>query len=1115
MRLIYRYWLLALFLGCLTGTAFGQNTSTGEIRGTVTDSANAVVPGASVTVANIDTGVVTKFTTNKDGLYDTVSTPAGHYRIDFSKGGFEELQRGPITLTVRTITVNAKLTVGSVEQKVVVTSDASLLGTETSDQGTTLDAKTMQQLPQVGQSWGNFTVLLPGTSGTPSSGDGSANPGIGVSVNGTLPYSSNFLADGASVTLPQSANTDTNTFETVAEVDVETSTFSAQYGSGGAVFNQITKSGTNTFHGSAYEYFQNNALDARSYFDDPNTEIPPLHIHVFGGSISGPILKKKMFFYFNTEKTIDNTSFDNFVTVPTLAERGGNFSDVLGGPAHDGNGNQQINPCDGSVILTNQIFDPSTLTTVNGQPCRRAFPGNKIPSVDSVANGLQAYYPAPNRPGLQNNYFQVTPSQNPYLTFYGRLDYDVSSNNRITFAATSRDNKALYQNELPCPVNCQYDDVADHVWMVSDTWTINPTLVNEFRFGFNRQGNWFTPSSIGENIPQKVGLQYSKANILPDVYISGGVGLCCDGLYNSGNYIGVGNSFDPSDVVTVVRGKHVVHFGGEVLRYQNNSTSYGNVDSGEFGFTGVYTQATPSTVGSGYGYADFLLGDVQSWSANNQPESGARQFSPQVFIQDDWKFRPNLTLNLGLRYQIQSGWSEVHGHEGTFDPTIENTASGNLGAMWFVGDAGRKQLQKNVYDIFLPRIGFSYSPNNSTVIRGGFGIYAYNWSSDTYGSGVGFGSNSYGSATDQTNGLTPVVSLSGTGANLPYVMASTSSEAYNGQGVSYNPYHTPVAKSYQYSFGIQHQLPQQIVLNISYIGSHGTNLSFPHDINQVPVSKLGPNDDPSGRPYPQFEGIGGDTYNGVSNYNSLQLQAEKRLSSGISFSANYTWAHFLDDQDSSGWGGHAGTQNYQNGDNPAANYGASNYDIRNAFKSSVVYELPVGNGKRFLSDKAAADAVVGGWQLSLIGIAQSGNPFTVTYGGTNLSYSQAGEWRPNLVGNPKVAHPGINGWFNPTAFAVPAAATFGNLGRNTIYGPDLTELNASLSKTFSFTQRVNMQIRIDANNALNHPSFGVPDTNFDDPVDLASNPGRPSGAGTINSTTVGGRNVQLGARLSF
>ena len=1112
---IFNYcFVICLLLGA-TSLSFAQNSSSGEIRGTVTDPSGAVVPGANVTVTNIDTGVTRQFVTNRSGIYDTVSTQPGNYQVSFVKDGFEEILRGPIILRVGVITVNAQLQVGSVQQKIVVTSDAPLLKTETSEQGTTLDAKTMLQLPQIGQSWENFTILLPGTAGSPDANDSVDNPGIGVSVNGNLPYYSNFLADGASVTLPQSANTDTSTFETVAEVQIVTSNFSAQYGIGGAVFNQITKSGTNAFHGSAYEYLENTVLNARSYFDDPNSEIPSVHVHTFGGSIGGPIWKNKMFFYYNMEDTINNSSSNNFVTLPTLSERRGDFSDVLGGPALDGNGQQQINPCDGSVILTNQIFDQSTLTTVNGQPCRLAFKGNIIPNIDPVANALQAYYPAPNRPGLTNNYFSVTPVQNPYFTIYGRFDYDVSQKNRVTFAATSRDNKALYRNELPCPINCQNDDVADHVWLLSDVWSPSSTFVNEFRFGFNRQGNWFTPSTKGGGYPQKVGLQYSKADIFPSINISGGISACCDGLSPSGNYIGVGNSFNPSDVVTLVRGKHVMHFGGEVLLYQNNSTPYNNVQSGQFTFTGSYTQATQSTIGSGFGYADFLLGEVNDWNANNQSITGGRQTSPQFFVQDDFKLRPNLTLNLGLRYQIQGGWSEVHGREGTFDPTIFNTVSGNQGAMWFAGANHRNQLQKNIYDIFLPRVGFAWSPTGDTVIRGGFGIYSYNWSADTYANGVGFGSNNYGSASDQTNGLSPVVSLSGTGSNLPYVKASTSPTAYNGQGVHYNPYHTPVAKMYQYSFGAQHQFPHAIVIEVAYVGSHGTNLSFPHNINQIPEDKLSADDNPSGRPYPQFQGINGDTYNAISNYNSLQLQAQKRLSTSWSFSANYTWSHFLNDQDSSGWGGQIGGQPYQNGYDVHANYGPSKFDIRDTLKASAVYQLPFGKGKAFLNNNAITDAAIGGWQLSVIAIAQTGNPFTVTYGGSNESYAQAGSWYPNLVGNPVLSHRSINGWFNPSAYSVPTPGTFGNNRRNTLYGPGLTKVNAALSKTFDITKRAHLQIRADATNVLNHPSFGTPDTNFDDPIDLTSIPGRPTGAGTIGSVTVYGRNVQLGARLSF
>jgi hypothetical protein len=1108
----FRIVAICCFMLCIIGPLYGQNSSTGDIRGTVTDPSGAVVPGAKVAVVNSETGVTKEFTSNNSGIFDTVSTPTGTYTVTFTANGFEKLVRGPITLNVGIITLDGRLTLGSAQEQVVVTGDtAALIQTESSEQSTILDAKTILQLPQAGPNgadWQNFTILLPGASGTPSSG-------VGVAVNGNLPYYSNFLADGSSVTLPQSSNLDTSTFETLAEVDIDASTFSAQYGIGGAVFNQITKGGTNTLHGSAYEFFQNNALNARSYFDDPTTPLPKLRFNQFGGSIGGPIIKKKMFYYFNYDQTIDNGSWDGFVTVPTMAERQGNFADVLSGPALDGNGNQQINPCDGSVILQNQIFDQSTLTTVNGQPCRTAFKNNQISHIDAIANALQTLYPKPNRDGLANNYFFVSPAPNPSTRIFGRSDYDVDAQNRVTLAITRRTNHANYVNEFPCPINCQNDTVNDTAIQLSDVWSVSSTFVNEFRFGFNRQGNWFVPDSVGKNYPQDIGLQYAKANILPDISISGGVGSCCDGLYANANYIEVGNSFEPSDVVTLIRGRHIIHVGGELLAYQNNSTPWGNMQAGEFSFGGVYTQATPTSVKNGFGYADFLLGEVEGWSANNQPESGARQKSPQLFIQDDIKIRPNFTLNLGLRYQIQGGWSESKNYEGTFDPTIMNSVSGTLGAMWFAGANHRNQLQKNVNDVILPRVGFAWTPKPNTVLRGGFGIYSYNWSADNYGSGVGFGSNHYGSAWDQTNGVTPLVNLSGSGSNLPYLSASTSPTAYNGQGVSYNPYHTPVAKIMQWSLGIQRELGHGMHAEIAYVASHGENLSFPRDINQIPESELGANDNPSGRPYPQFEGISGNTYNGHSNYNSLQAQAQKRISAGWSFNVNYTFSHFLNNQDSAGWGGKAGPQPYQNGYDLNANYGASNFDIRHMLKGSAVYDLPFGKGKAFLNRDVLADEIIGGWRISSTLVAQTGTPFTVTYGGTNESYSQAGSWWPNLVGDPHVHNPGISGWFNPAAYAVATPGTFGDNGRNTLRGPKLVVVNLSLGKTFRFSERANLQVRADAQNALNHPSFGAPDTNFDDPVDITSNPGRPSGAGTIGSTTVSGRNMQVSARFSF
>lgn len=299
-----RRWLKATLVACLwvgcSGVVFAQSMNAGDIRGIVTDTTGAAVPGVTVSVVNKDTGVAKELITNQDGLYDTSSIVAGSYEITFSKAGFSKLVRSNITVNVENITVNAQLSVGAVSEQVIVNTDVPLLKTENAEQSTTLEAATLQELPEVGQDWQHFTILLPGATGAPGGSQGAADPQQVASINGNLPFST-ILADGASVTLPSSANADVMVLETIQEVKIGTSAFSAQYGVGGLMFNQISKGGTNSFHGAAYEYFQNTALNAASYSFGTGT-IPVQHYNNFGGSIGGPILKKKMFFYFNYDK---------------------------------------------------------------------------------------------------------------------------------------------------------------------------------------------------------------------------------------------------------------------------------------------------------------------------------------------------------------------------------------------------------------------------------------------------------------------------------------------------------------------------------------------------------------------------------------------------------------------------------------------------------------------------------------------------------------------------------------------------------------------------------------------------------------------------------------------
>jgi hypothetical protein len=588
----------------------------------------------------------------------------------------------------------------------------------------------------------------------------------------------------------------------------------------------------------------------------------------------------------------------------------------------------------------------------------------------------------------------------------------------------------------------------------------------------------------------------------------------------------------------MIRGKHILHFGGELLAYQNNSTAWGNTNAGTFQFSGQYTQQwalDPTTgiagpvAGTGLEYADFLLGYAQQWTASVSPEYGARMKTPQLFVQDDWKLRPNLTLNLGLRYQINHGWNEIHNNESSFDPNVLNPATNTDGAYWF-GEThanGRTAMMANTYNTRQPLLGFSWARDPKTVLRGGFGLYSYTWSLDTYGGnntsyGMGAAVSSSGSVTDQTNGVTPVTQLDGPGTifgtatPLPYSAASLDPTRFNGQGVGYIQYHTPVPRILQWNLSVQRSLSTDYVAEVAYVASHGSNLNFQTDLNAVPESKLGPNDSPVDRPYPIFQGISGSTNNAISNYNSLQASITKRMTHGLSLSFNYVWSHMLDDFDSSGWGSRAGPQDFQNAFSPAANYSNSNFDVRNAFKGYAVYELPFGRGKPLLSGNRWLDEAVGGWEISGTMVLSTGNPFTVT-NNQNNTYEQAGASFPNWVPgvSTKPAHRTYYDWFNPGAFSQPANGTFGNVPRNSLYGPGLNVVNLSASKTFSLPwEGVKIQIRCDAQNAFNHPSIGVP---ADISLGGSNGPGTPYTTGNValNTTTEGGRTLQIGARLSF
>jgi hypothetical protein len=1148
-------WAVAVFATTVTG-AHGQATNSGDIRGTVSDPSGAVVPDVTVTVTNLDTGVVKVLKTNGAGLFDTNSIVVGRYSVNFERAGFEKFSRPTISLQVGISTVNAILKVGTTSDTVTVNTDLPLLDTEASTQQTTFDAQSMQQLPNVGQDWENFAILIPGSAGL----RGNTNPGQLISANGNLPYS-NILSDGASTTLGTSQNSDVNIFETVQEVQISTSTTSAQYGIGGIIFNQVTKGGTNQFHGSAYDYFQSSEFNANGNYIFPHGSARPIaryRYNNFGGSIGGPMLiphtglAHKAFFYFNYDRIINNGTAQGLNDIPTPAVMAGDFSSY-------------VNSQTGQPIL---LYDPSTQTVgidANGNTyaIRKTFLSeygkNAIPAAlfDKVAANFQKFYPTPTNhiaggeflPGVTDgegivhkNFFAQVPVQSPSKRWTGRIDYDTGPRNRVTFSMVQGDAPGFSPNQVTAsPIGYGSTDVTRLNMQVTDVLTINHNLQNEARFGFTYQGNFFADLSYGGNYPAQLGLQYAKANEVP------GVQFYQNYPYawiqpSSNQFIYKENIFDPSDVVTYIKGKHVMHFGGEVGIYRNDNTPYNSIQPGTFGFQGNYTSqytvnggAGQRNYSTGADYADFLLGYVNNWSASVSQEYGARLKNPQVFFQDDYKLRPNLTLNLGLRYQIRMGITEVHGDVGTYDPTVTNTANGQLGAFWYGATHanGRTGLEQNKYSTVLPRVGFAYLPNPTMTVRGGFGVYAYNLSLDTYGSGLGDVSTASGNGSDQSNGTLPYTTFQGTGvtnqgptgtaagagAALPYAPPGTSPTRFNGQTVAYQAYNTPDPKIYQWNLGIQQAIGSNMVFELSYVASHAFDLVFQTDINQVPIADNIYNNQKY-RPNQNYQQINGSTNDGISNYNSLQAQINRRLVRGLSFAMNYTWSKFLDNQDSSGWGSRSGpiARQYQTA---AQNYGPSNFDIRNQFKARVVYDLPVGKGRMFFNHNTLIDEVFGGFQVSTTLQLSSGNPFSVfspTSDGSEPGSSP--NPFPDYSGQPLYpAHRTVTEWFNPAAFEIPTSSnSFGNVPRNALIGPGYQMVDLSAGKKFNIHENVKLQLRLDATNALNHPNFSIGNTILGLPPTTA--PGTvfsQAGFGTTNqiSSLDSARSLQAGFRLEF
>ena len=515
-------WKTKVFLGslvvagCLSAVSgFAQNTNSADLRGSVTDAKGAVLVGVTVTVKDVDKDLEHVYVTDAAGLYETGPIVPDHYLVTISAPGFKTSVRGPITLGAGNETLNAELAVGSVSEQVIVTTELPLLNTEDGSQTASLESVTMAELPQYGSDWQNFVFLVPGAQFSYRSGQV-------ASINGNLPYNS-VLSDGATTTLPMSANSDVTVFEATAEVKIDTNSFSAQYGMGGVLFNQLTKGGGDKFHGSAYEYFQNDALNAADYAFGNKGKVAFQRYDNYGFSVGGPVLiphlKKNVFFFFDYDKTYSNGGSGNTIlSVPTDAMKAGDFTGMPTiydyttqvGPSWDSDGNMHVTRKayqDEYPGLGNKLPASAKLSAVNAQ-FQKFFPEPNVAGAPTSADGTP-----------HNNYFTNVPSLAPFIKYFGRLDYTPVANHRFTISETESDNPAIsYGNgKQLCPINCQNQDVSRDNAQISDVWTISPNMVNEARLGFTDQLNYFSPFSEGKGYPAKMGIKYAVADALPEV----------------------------------------------------------------------------------------------------------------------------------------------------------------------------------------------------------------------------------------------------------------------------------------------------------------------------------------------------------------------------------------------------------------------------------------------------------------------------------------------------------------------------------------------------------------------------------------------------------------------
>jgi hypothetical protein len=935
------------------------------------------------------------------------------------------------------------------------------------------------------------------------------------------------MIEGTGATDPRDGNASNNypPIDAISEVNVNTANAGAQNGNGLLSFNVDLKSGTNRWHGSLFEFNQNDIFESRNYFNRTGKKAP-VRWNEFGGSVGGPIIKNKLFFYFTYQRNPVSSSAFYQTTVPTDAMRNGDFS---------------------SPLFHATIFDQKSCS---GKCARTPLNGGSnilLPThIDPVAKAILGFIPAAtDKNAAVNNYSAIVGTPSLSQWYVAKIDYQLSQNNRLSGSVLEYPTTVTFNPDALCGLgfDCTRStpNNRNQTGQITDTWTVNPTVVNQFRIGAMREHDRYAPPTWGKGYPQKIGLQpaygaNSPVDVFPNITVTGSAaGVTGQTFIGGGVHADlVEDSYTASDVLTLIRGKHTLKLGGELDKQFQHDTTWGDSSSGDFTFNGIGTNSGTSpdprnggASGSGIPFADFLLGNVGTWNIFNGEPTAIHSWITSAFVNDDFKITSRLSLNLGLRFQHQTGWAVAGKMFGTFDPTLPNPGSfppGALGAIRYSGVHGSDTIEPGV-NAWSPRIGFAWAPADKWSIRGSYGIFQAPrgtelYAHDNFPATLGLGFNPHGFIGDGVHVAFPLQTGPPPGSLIVPTLATLSPSQFNFNVVSAYAPTLPLQYVQQFLLSVQRQLPWSHLLDVSYVHTKGTHLNFATDENQVPVSRLS-NPSNTGnfsplRPYPQFTSILAHDFTGWSNYNALQVRLVKRFSYGLSYQFNYAWSKFLDT--GTGDGHDQNLDVWQIARNPRANYGRSQTDAPHNLNGSVSYEIPVGVG-RSLPVHGVLNQIVGGWRISSVIQARSGIPFTpiVASGNTDLALSGSVQCFcgysvfANQVGSGSLSNPTVNQWFNPAAFADPTnrgtVHTFGTAGRNSLRGPRYVDVDLSMGKSFRIREGMSFEFRADSFDAFNHPLFNLPDNNI-----LSSTAGK-----ITNTTNFGGpgRIFQLGGRFSF